>query len=183
MALESAFAGDVRPAPSLALAGDPPRRRAHRRVLRGTFPPNPLRSLRPLRSRADRRSGARCARAARRSRPDRASREPAIAPAARGRNSPVGVSPEHFHAILETVLPSRRRKRHPPDPLAQIGPGRRPGGRHVQNRRRPGARVSRHSLPRHARGSSSNAGAANSLAAFGRRSATWATPLRSTNAR
>ena len=61
MALESAFAGDVRPAPSLALAGDPPRRRAHRRVLRGTFPPNPLRSLRPLRSRADRRSGARAA--------------------------------------------------------------------------------------------------------------------------
>ena len=177
MALESAFAGDVRPAPSLALAGDPPRRRARRRVLRGTFPPN------PLRSRADRRSGARAARAARRSRPDRASREPAIAPAARGRNSPVGVSPEHFHAILETVLPSRRRKRHPPDPLAQIGPGRRPGGRHVQNRRRPGARVSRHSLPRHARRSSSNAGAANLLAAFGRRSATWATPLRPTNAR
>lgn len=63
MALESAFAGDVRPAPSLALAGDPPRRRARRRVLRRKRPPNPLRSLRPLRSRADRRSGARCARA------------------------------------------------------------------------------------------------------------------------
>ncbi len=42
MALESAFAGDVRPAPSRALAGDPPRRRAHRRVLRGMRPPNPL---------------------------------------------------------------------------------------------------------------------------------------------
>lgn len=124
MALESAFAGDVRPAPSRALAGDPPRRRAHRRVLRGTLPPNPLRSLCPLRSRADRRSGARCARAARRSRPDRASREPAIAPTARGRNPLAGFSSDDGRGVLDSILPARHRGRPPRNPSS--GPRRLP---------------------------------------------------------